>query len=183
MKPFVSVCFIALVVSLCAFAQVTIGRVAIIDTPSISERELNQIAHEVEGKTSANNFAEGFIADQVLEAFQARGYLRATVVEPKVKASTNGRTDANVVVLPGPQYRLADLKLTGKLVFSETELAPLITAHAGTIFNIRDMHQVTTNLRQYYVAHGYPKAVVIPQSIVNDQKHQVTVVFDVQPEG
>jgi hypothetical protein len=86
---------------------VTIGHIAIVDTPGISEHELNQIAHEVEGKTCTTNYAEGFIADQVLEAFQARGYFRATVVEPKLKPSKNGKADANVVVVPGVQYRLA----------------------------------------------------------------------------
>jgi outer membrane protein assembly factor BamA len=39
------------------------------------------------------------------------------------------------------------------------------------------------NLQQYYVAHGYPKAAVVPQSIVNDQEHLVTIAFDIQPQG
>ena len=166
-------------------AQVTIGHITIVDAPGIRQQELDKIAHEVEGRTSVTNFARGFIADEVLEAFHARGYFRATVVEPELKPSTAGRTDADVAVIPGPQYLTRDIEFRfgGQPVLLKAGVLPLVVTHAGTVFNIRDVRKTAEDLQQYYVEHGYPKAVVMPQMIVNDYEHLITVEFDIQPQG
>ncbi len=154
MKRFVSACSIALLVSLFAIAQtqpqVTIGHIAIVDTPGMSERELKQIAHEVEGRTCATKDAGRFIEEQVLEAFQARGYFRAAVLEPRLKPSRGGKADANVVVEPGLPYLLAEVqfRFSGQPVLSKTDLGPLIAVHAGDLFNTREVRRDDGELAQ-----------------------------------
>lgn len=188
MKRSVSACSLTVLISLCAAAQgqpqVIIGHIAIVDTPGISEHELEKIAHEVEGKACTQDSATQCIGERVRNAFQERGYFKAAVLEPRLKPSTSaGKAEANVVVEPGVQYRLAKFELIGKPIFSPSELAPAITVHTGTIFNIRDVRETMENLRQYYISRGYSKIYMVPSTQVNDQKGEITVSLDVQPEG
>jgi outer membrane protein assembly factor BamA len=168
-----------------AQTQVTIGHITIVDTPGITQRELNRISHEVEGRTCSTKDAGRFIEEQVLEAFQARGYFRAAVLEPRLKPSRDGKADANVVVEPGAQYWLHDLEVrfAGQPVLSKTELAPLIAAHAGTIFNVRTLQQTIENLRNYYDAHSFLGTAIWPQSVVDDQKHEITIALQIHPQN
>lgn len=188
MKCFVSAVSLTLLVSLCIVAQtqpqVTIGHIAIVDTPGISEQVLSQIAHEVEGKTCTQNSAAQCIGERVRNAFQERGYFKAAVLEPRLKPSTTvGKVEANVVVEPGVQYRLAKFELTGKPVFSVSELAPSITLHTGTIFNIREVRTTMENLRQYYVSRGYTNISMVPDVQVNEHTRELSIMLDIQPEG
>ncbi len=169
-----------------AQAQVTIGHIAIVDTPGISEHELIKIAKEVDGKTCTTTDAADCIEDRILDQFQQRGYFRAAVLEPRLKPSTSvGTVDANVVVEPGVQYRLANLefRFSGQPVLSKTDLSPLVTIHAGDLFNTREVRQTLKNVRKYYVARGYSRVAVVPQTIVDDERKEITLSLEIRPEG
>jgi outer membrane translocation and assembly module TamA len=188
MKCFVSAVSLTLLVSFCTVAQtqpqVTIGHIAIVDTPGISQDELNQIADEVEGKTCTADKSAQCIGERVRNAFQERGYFKASVLEPRVKPSTRaGKVEANVVVDPGALYRVAKFELGGKPIFSPSELAPSITVHTGTIFNIREVRETMENLRHYYVSRGYSKISMIADTQVDEQTHELSITLDIQPEG
>ena len=187
MKPYgLTITFLLL--STCVLSQaqppVTIGHIAIVDTPGISEQELNQIAKEVEGKPCVTTDAAGCIEERVRDQFQQRGYFKAAVLEPRDQASTSaGIVDANVVVEPGLQYRLGDLELkfTGVPGLSKTDLAPLIMAQSGKILNIQELRQTLWNLRRYYRSRGYRNVAIVPITQVNDEKREVSVTLDIQP--
>lgn len=180
---------IGLLTSFSALAQtqqVTIGHIAIVDTPGISEHKLEKIAHEVEGKTCPADDAAGCIGERVRDQFQQRGYFKAAVLEPRVKPRTSaGIVDANVVVEPGLQYWLADVQLrfSGQPVLSKAELAPLVTIHAGTLFNIREARKTMENVRRYYTSRGYSKVAVVPEPQFNDQTGKVSLILNIEPEG
>jgi outer membrane protein assembly factor BamA len=87
------------------------------------------------------------------------------------------------VVEPGVQYRLANLELRGDRIFSLNDLAPLITVHTGALFNTGEVRQTMENLRKYYVARGYSRFAAVPQTIVNEEKREITLSLEVQPEG
>jgi outer membrane protein assembly factor BamA len=166
--------------------QVTIGHIAIVDTPGISEHELNQIAKEVQGKTCTTTDVADCIGERVRDQFQQRGYFKAAVLEPRLKPRANaGIVDANVVVEPGLQYLLAELqfRFSGQPVLSKTDLAPLVTVHTGDLFNTREVRRTMENLRKYYVSRGYSKVAVGPRTIVNDEKREITLSLKVQPES
>jgi len=166
--------------------QVTIGHIAIVDTPGISEHELNQIAKEVEGKTCVTNDVAGCIGERVCDQFQQRGYFRAAVQEPRLKPSSGaGKVEANVVVEPGAQYHLANIefRFSSQPVLSKDDLAPLVTVRPGMLFDTGKVRRTLENLRNYYVARGYSKVAVVPQAVVNDEKKEITLSLTVQPEG
>ncbi len=187
MKPYgLTITFLLL--STCVLSQaqppVTIGHIAIVDTPGISEHELNQIAKEVEGKPCVTTDAADCIGERVRDQFQQRGYFKAIVQEPRLKPRTSaGIVDANVVVEPGLQYRLGDLELkfTGVPGLSKTDLAPLIMAQSGKILNIQELRQTLWNLRRYYRSRGYKNVAIVPITQVNDEKREVFVTLDIQP--
>ena len=190
MKAFVSPLSLTLLVSLCALAQtppqVTIGHIAIVDTPGISEHELKKIAKEVEGKTCSTTDAADCIEDRILDQFQQRGYFRAAVLEPRLKPSTSvGTVEANVVVEPGLQYLLAEVqfRFSGQPVLSKDDLVPLVTIHAGDLFDTGEVRRTLENLRRYYLARGHANVAVVPQTIVNDEKREITLLLTVQPQG
>jgi outer membrane protein assembly factor BamA len=190
MKRFVSASFIPLLISVCAAAQgqpqVTIGHIAIIDTPGISEHELNQIAKEVEGNSCTTKDAAECIGERVRDQFQQRGYFKAAVLEPRLKPSISaGTVDANVVVEPGAQYHLANLefRFSDQPVLSKDDLAPLVTMRPGMLFDTGEVRRTLENLRKHYVARGYSKVAVVPQTVVNDEKKEITLSLTVQPEG
>jgi hemolysin activation/secretion protein len=181
---------LTLVFSLFAVAQtqppVTIGHIAIVDTPGISEHELNQIAREVEGMPCVTTNAADCIGERVRDQFQQRGYFKTIVREPRLKPRTSaGIVDANVVVEPGAKYHVANLefRFSGQPVLSKDDLAPLVTIHAGDLFDTGEVRRTLENLRKYYVARGYAKVAVVPQTIVNDEKREITLSLTVQPEG
>ena len=188
MKRFVAVLSLTLVFSLCTAAQtqpqVTIGHIAIVDTPGISEHELKKIAKEVEGKTCSTTDAADCIEDRILDQFQQRGYFRAAVLEPRLKPFPSaGTVEANVVVEPGAQYLLAELqfRFSGQPVLSKDDLAPLVTIHAGDLFDTGKVRRTLENLRKYYLARGYSKVAIVPQAVVNDEKKEITLSLTVQP--
>ena len=190
MKAFVFAVSVPLLISSFAFAQtqpqVTIGHIAIVDTPGMSEHELNQIAKEVEGKTCTTNDAADCIGERVRDQFQQRGYFKALVLKPRLKPrAIAGIVDANVVVEPGLQYLLAEIQFRfgGQPTLSKTELNPLITAHPGMIFNTREVRKTLENLRECYVSRGYPKVAIVPEPQVNDQTGKVSLILNIQPEG
>jgi hemolysin activation/secretion protein len=188
MRLFSSPLATALLFSFSALAQnqpqVTIGHVAIVDTPGISEHELNQIAKQVEGKSCTTTDAADCIGERVRDQFQQRGYFKAIVQEPRLKPFTNsGKVDANVVVIPGMQYMLGDMEFqfTGVPSLSKTELAPLITAHSGMLFDIARVRRTLENLRAYYQSRGYANVAIVPTTQVNDEKREVFLTLDIQP--
>jgi len=186
MKVPLPVLLITLFTSLCVVgqSQVTIGHIAIVDTPEIREHELDQIAHEVEGKACPATKLEDCIMERVRNAFQERGYFKAAVLEPRLKPSmTAGKADANVVVEPGLQYLLAEVqfRFSSQPALSKADLESLITAHPGTIFNIRDVRQTMENVRSYYQSRGYANAAVVVDTHVNDEKRELSLTLEVQP--
>lgn len=189
MKPYgLTITFLLL--STCVLSQaqpqVTIGHIAIVDTPGINEHELNKIAKEVDGKTCTTTGAADCIEDRILDQFQQRGYFKAAVLEPRIKPrASSGIVDANVVVEPGLQYLLAEVRFrfSGQPVLSKTDLSPLVTIHAGDLFNTREVRQTLENVRKYYVARGYSRVAVVPQTIVDDERKEITLSLDVRPQG
>ncbi len=187
MKGFVFAVSVPLLISSFALAQtqpqVTIGHVAIVDTPGISEHELNKIAKEVEGKTCSSNDAADCIGERVRDQFQQRGYFKAAVQEPRLKPSTN--SGESVVVEPGAQYHLANIefRFSGQPVLSKDDLAPLVTVRPGMLFDTGKVRRTLENLRNDYIGRGYSKVAVVPQAVVNDEKKEITLSLTVQPEG
>jgi outer membrane protein assembly factor BamA len=190
MKGFVFAVPIPLLISFFAFAQtqpqVTIGHIAIVDTPGISEHELKKIAKEVEGKTCSTGDAADCIEERILDQFQQRGYFKAAVLEPRLKSSSSvGKVEANVVVEPGAQYHLASLefRFSSPPTLSKDDLAPLVTVRPGMLFDTGEVRRTLENLRKYYVSRGYSKVAVVPQTRVNDEKREITLSLEIQPEG
>ncbi len=125
----------------------------------------------------------GCIAGYVRDSFQERGYFKVIVSHVNMKPEvTNGQVSAVVTVDPGARYRLGKVELTGKPIFSQAELAPSITVHSGTIFNIREMRETLENLRRYYASRGYANVSIVPDTMLNERARAISVALDIDPE-
>lgn len=99
---------------------------------------------------------------KLTEFFLNRGYVTATVGEPKItyfggkegkKPSRDARLE--IPVTEGEQYRMGTLKIEGMTVFQQENVLPLFKAKPGDVYKESRLKKTLDKLRDAYGAQGY----------------------------
>jgi len=120
--------------------------------------------------------------ERARDAWQRLGYFKALVQEPKVVYVRENPDEvsmsATIHVDEGPRYTFKTVEWRHGSVFSPDELTPLIPLRRGDIFNTERVREGLNALRQAYGEKGYINFTAVPDTILDDSSHEVTLVLD-----
>jgi outer membrane protein insertion porin family len=114
---------------------------------------------------------------------QENGHLRAQFGEAEVKlmsapADAVAKVEVTVPVTPGPQYRIAALKMAGDDPIAKDAAKKLASFKTGDVANMRAFRSEISKLGGAYLAKGYMGAKVKAEPTFDEAAH--TVSFDIQ---
>lgn len=108
------------------------------------------------------------------------GYLRMEIKSAQAEVTPDRKSVyVNVVISEGQQYTISDYELTGHYVVSRDELMQKIHLKAGETFSRQKVIDAEKVITRYLGEKGYMFATVNLKPEINDQTHQVKLIFDV----
>lgn len=130
--------------------------------------------------------------EMVRDAYQQRGYFKATVADPKTQIRDTGGfhipliqkgggkvVDITVPIEEGDRYRLKEIKFTGNKQFTDSaQLRRMIPMKDGEYFNIEMVRKGIKNLRDAYGQYGFINFTPVPDTQFDDDKKLITLTFD-----
>jgi outer membrane protein assembly factor BamA len=142
--------------------------------------ELNSLktaAEKLIGKDYSRTAILVFAQTYFVPIYQARGYLNATVSDPKPKVSGETADETEIAVeltvVPGAQYKISDIKWEGNKTFSTAKLLPLVHAKPGDLANAPQLKADLEAVHTLYTTRGFMMAKVTPQSKLDDDAKTV----------
>ena len=112
--------------------------------------------------------------DRIRAYYLDNGFLDIAVEEPEIQLDTQKKKLRILIrVQEGPQYRIAQLTITGNRLFSEADVRGLIKSRAGGIFSRETLQGDVTAITDQYAERGYLFADVAP--VTDIQRADTTV--------
>ena len=111
-----------------------------------------------------------------------RGYINFNIDSTQVSISPD-KKDIYITVnlTEGEQYRIKEARLSGDLVVEPEELFPHVLINPGDVFSRKQITESVTKLGDRLGNDGYAFANVNTMPEVDDENHEVTVVFFIDP--
>lgn len=132
--------------------------------------------------------------ERVRDALQQKGYFKAQVHDARTKTrDTQGgfhlpfmkkggpgkAIDLTLPIEEGEMYRLAKVTFSGnKAVANTALLRAQFALKDGEIFNTSLVRKGLENLRKVYGEGGYINFTPVPDTVIDDQKHTITLNID-----
>jgi outer membrane protein assembly factor BamA len=138
---------------------------------------LKTAAEKLIGKDYSRSAILVFAQTHFVSIYQSRGYLNATVSDPKPKVSGETADETEVAVeltvVPGAQYKISDIKWEGNKTFSTAKLQPFIHAKPGDLANAPQLKADLEEVHTLYTTRGFMMAKVNPQPKLDDDAKTV----------
>ncbi len=130
--------------------------------------------------------------ERIRMAYQAKGYFKAIVENPKTQIRDTGgfhiplvqkgkgkAVDLTIPVEEGALYRLAKIEFTNNKAIANTKfLRSLFAIKDGDIFNRELIAKGLENLRKAYGEGGYINFTPIPDTKIDEDKKLITLIID-----
>jgi outer membrane protein insertion porin family len=111
-----------------------------------------------------------------------RGYINFNIDSTQVSISPDKKDIyITVNITEGAQYRIKEARLSGDLVVEPEELFPHVLINPGDVFSRKLITESVTKLGDRLGDDGYAFANVNTMPEVDEENHEVTVVFFVDP--
>ncbi|ADV45552.1 outer membrane protein assembly factor BamA [Nitratifractor salsuginis] len=120
---------------------------------------------------------------RIREAYLERGYLDAKVAEPLMKMDFNKHeAEVTYVVHEGEQYKVADIKIQGKVPGLDTnQLMEELKLKPGKVFDVRKLRHDLKTIQEKVGDLGYAFAEVKPLFKKDPKKHTVSATYVINP--
>ncbi|HET6840606.1 MAG TPA: outer membrane protein assembly factor BamA [Candidatus Angelobacter sp.] len=137
-------------------------------------------------------------AQRVQDAYQQRGYYKAIVQDPQTQLHDTpggilpaipvppfrkgqGKSmDIAMSVEEGEKYKLKAINFRNNRAISNTQfLRGLFQMKEGDTFDTHQVHKGLDNLRKAYEELGYIKYTGVPETIIDDEKKELTLNIDI----
>ncbi|MBM3305706.1 MAG: outer membrane protein assembly factor BamA [Candidatus Aminicenantes bacterium] len=127
-------------------------------------------------------------ADRIKKKFQERGYMEATVGEPRIeeiekrKIFGKKQTMMHIVVPvnPGYIYRVGDIKIEGHKTFSTRGLQSMVRLKPGEVYSTKVREKSVDEISELYRDYGFLFIQVIPVENLDPRTKMVNVTFNIQ---
>ncbi len=186
--------------------KVKVGNIRFVGNKHVSTRDLRRAMKNLKPIGIPNSiflenlFARTFDASKLEEdtqrvefAYQQRGYYKALVQDPKteIRDSKGGipvpflrkagkAMDITMPVEEGDRYRLKAIVFkNNKVILNTALLRGLFPLKDGEIFDTNKIHKGLDNLRKAYEEIGYIRFTAVPETIIDDEKKQLTLNVDI----
>lgn len=149
-----------------------------------------EVLKQFQGKkyNDVNDLAGSVAEFGVRSYFQQRGYFKVVVHDPTTQllAVRNGKQQVlvNVPVTVGEQYRLGTLTFRSAVAGSALSipaktLREQFNLGQNDLFSVSEIRTGLGKLQALYKSRGYPEAVPVPQTDVDDKTHVINVVIQI----
>lgn len=164
-----------------ATRDVLISNLSLAGISQLSPADQLTIVTEIKSLCCRQNRTQE-IKERILDAFQRRGYFKATVekleVTPVNEASLPQKVNVSASIDEGRQYRLKDVIFSDAKAFPNDQLRSQFPIADGDIFNVEKIRAGLDDLRKLYVSQGYLSFVPVPNTDVDDATTSVSLRID-----
>ncbi len=112
-----------------------------------------------------------------LPIYLERGYLKTSFgdAQAKVVEATSAPTlvDVTFPVVPGLQYKVADVQISGQTAFPVSQLRPIIHLQTGQPANAVQLEEDLLAIRKLYGTKGYMAVAIHPKPQMDDAQSSV----------
>jgi len=127
-------------------------------------------------------------AERIKKKYQERGYMEATVGEPRAEEITKrkifGKTQTMmrlvVPVDPGYIYRVGDITIEGHKTFNTRGLMSMIKLQPNEVYSTKVREKSVEDISELYRNYGFLYAQVIPVENLDPRTKTVNVTFNIQ---
>ena len=144
---------------------------------------LTNAARRLQGKQYAGAAIRDLEEKTFLPIYHEHGYLKAVLgdPEPAVVASDSHETQVDVMVKidPGPQYKLAAIKISGNKMIPEDGLQAAFHFKPGQIANLVELDKSLEAVRRLYGARGYVAVSIKADRHLEDAESTVTYAVSI----
>jgi outer membrane protein assembly factor BamA len=134
---------------------------------------LEAAARKLGGKEYSHKAIRAEAEKSFLRFYLQRGYLKATLGEPDASVVKSDPEETTVDVIfrpnPGPQYKLAELTISGNKVVASDVLRKLIRAQIGEPANVVELETDLAALQHLYGTRGYMVAAIKASRELDDK--------------
>ncbi|HST12218.1 MAG TPA: POTRA domain-containing protein, partial [Terriglobales bacterium] len=125
---------------------------------------LKAASEKLDGKDYSRSAVLGYATANLIPIYLARGFLKAEISDPrpKVMHDTAEETEIAVqlMVSPGDQYKVSDIKWVGNKLFPAEKLETLVRAKTGDLANAPRLKADLDAVHDLYTKRGYMMASV-----------------------
>jgi outer membrane protein insertion porin family len=118
--------------------------------------------------------------ERIVQLYKSRGFLDATVSEPDLEFSRDGKSlDIYFTLVEGTQYYCGTIDWKGNTLFPDTTIADRITLTKGEPLDDTKLSQIQFNIANLYGDRGYIYATVTPVKTIHGNVADLT--FEIEP--
>jgi outer membrane protein insertion porin family len=171
--------------------KVVIKKVTIEGNKALSVKQIKKVMKTKKRGLLSFIFQTGiYIKEQIKEdierikqLYHNNGYLYASVSEPEITLSADRKKlSLAITISEGDQFSIADFKVEGNTVFSESEVLNAIELSAGEIFNRGQLRDDLDNVLDMYMEKGYAMADVNPLVDINSQDKTADITVSISED-
>ena len=157
--------------------RITIGNVEFSGADTTELPSLEAVAKRLRGTEYVRSALRQQGDKILLPVFLERGYLRATFADPQAKVIQNDEdqtlVDVTFPVNPGPQYKLAQLILSGNKNLPVEDIRKLVQLKMDQPADAVQLARDIDGIKSLYGTHGYMDVSVHVAPELDDSQHTV----------
>lgn len=165
--------------------RITIDKIVINGNKGLSDREIKgaMATHEREyfilrGTVQRTKLDED--VERILSLYNDHGYIQARVESYDVSIDRErARVTVTINVVEGPQYRIADIKITGVSLVPEAEVRRLMKVKPGDIYSRAKIRESVSQITDLYSAIGRASADISPKTEQLPDANRVNLLMEI----
>ncbi len=134
--------------------------------------------------TSGGKYNEAMLQNDLMiirDQYFNVGRVRVDVKQPHIVLSEDRtKMDIFIEIDEGPEYHVHQVDIKGDLLLAQGELLQELDFEQGEVFNREKMRLNMDKLDNYYSNRGYAYVNVSPLTLIDDDKREVDLTFDIE---
>ncbi len=171
---------IDLIIEITEGFQIKVGGVDVIGAQAFSG---NKVADQMKENKKGDKYKPDLLSDDmkaIEDFYHDEGYLKAVVLDHEEKVNEQKkRVYLTITVNEGVKYTLGDVKITGNILFDDSELLKVFGYKKGDLLRKKDLDERTRNMRSMYADRGYIYSNINPVMTYDDDLKKVDITFEV----
>ncbi|MDD2556841.1 MAG: outer membrane protein assembly factor BamA [Desulfuromonas sp.] len=169
--------------------KVTIDHIEFEGNSAYSDRQLRKFIQTKQWwifswLTSGGKYNEDMLQNDLMiirDQYFNVGRVRVDVKQPHIVLSEDRtKMDIFIEIDEGPEYHVGQVDIKGDLLLEKDEMLQELDFVLGEVFSREKMRKNMDKLDSYYSNRGYAYVNVSPFTLIDDEKKEVSLTFDIE---